>query len=186
MRADAHAEILRALEAVAELPYDDEPVDQLAHALQCAALARDAGSPSTVVVAALLHDIGRSPVVLDDLRVSGGEHGALAARWLGPRVGQRIAWLARQHVTAKRYLVAVEPDYLLTTASVSSLRAQGGPMTPGDVLRFREHPWWVEAVALRRWDDLGKEPDRQVPGLTAYEPDLRAAVVERRSNDSAR
>jgi hypothetical protein len=38
-------------------------------------------------------------------------HGESAARWLEPRVGSRIAWLAEQHVAAKRYLVAVDGAY---------------------------------------------------------------------------
>lgn len=177
MPADTYAEILRALDTVAGLPYDDEPVDQLQHALQCAARAREAGADAEVVVAALLHDVGRSPVVLAGLGTTGGEHGELAARWLEPRVGGRIAWLAGRHIAAKRYLTAVEPEYPLTPASVRSLRAQGGPMTAGELARFRAHPWWREAVDLRRWDDLGKQPGLDVAGLDAYEPQLRAVIA---------
>lgn len=177
MSADTLGEIAAALAAVASLPYDDEPVDQLQHALQCAALARADGADRDVVVAALLHDIGRSPVVLADLRVSAGDHGELAERWLAPRVGARVAWLTCQHVAAKRYLRAVEPDYPLTVASVRSLERQGGRMTEAEIVSFREHPSWREAVGLRRWDDLGKEAGREVPGLQSYADDLREVVA---------
>ncbi len=186
MPADTLAEILAALESVCDLPYDDEPVDQLQHALQCAALARDAGSDCEVVVAALLHDIGRSPVVLAEIGThAGGGHGEIAARWLAPRIGERIAWLAREHVAAKRYLVAVEPDYPLTPASVRSLRVQGGAMTDAEVTTFREHPWWREAVALRRWDDQGKRAGLRLPGLESYRPQLREVIGVARGTSAA-
>lgn len=177
MPADTLAEILAALRAVSDMPYDDEPVDQLQHALQCAALARDAGSDHELVVAALLHDVGRSPLVLGEIGTPAGNHGDRAARWLAPRVGERIAWLVRQHVAAKRYLLAVEPYYALTPASVRSLRAQGGPMSDAEVAAFREHPWWREAVALRRWDDQGKRAGLRPPGLESYRPLLREVIT---------
>jgi predicted HD phosphohydrolase len=49
------------------------------------------------------------------------EHpGEAAARWLEPRVGARVAWLAEQHVPAKRYLVATDPAYLAGLSEVSA------------------------------------------------------------------
>ena len=42
-------EILWACESMVGLPYDGEPVDQLEHALQCAAMARQEGDPAFVV-----------------------------------------------------------------------------------------------------------------------------------------
>lgn len=77
----------------------------------------------------------------------------------------------------KRYLRAVEPGYPLTPASVRSLQAQGGPLSDADLAAFREHPWWREAVALRRWDDEGKRAGLRVPGLESYRPQLREVTV---------
>jgi hypothetical protein len=48
-------------------------------------------------------------------------HGQTAARWLEPRVGRRVAWLAEQHVAAKRYLVATDPAYESRLTEVSAL-----------------------------------------------------------------
>ena len=55
-------------------------------------------------------------------------HGATAAWWLSPRVGPRIAWLADQHVAAKRYLVATDPEYhaRLTEVSARTLQPKAG------------------------------------------------------------
>jgi predicted HD phosphohydrolase len=57
-------------------------------------------------------------------------------------------------VAAKRYLCAVDPDYLkqLSPPSVLSLGLQGGPMTAEEVRAFREHPYGEAAAALRRFD----------------------------------
>jgi predicted HD phosphohydrolase len=183
----AFRKITAALEAAEDLPYDGEAVDQLQHALQCAALAREAGADRELVVAALLHDVGRSPVALRDLREAGvplgagREHGELAGAWLRPLIGERVAWLAEQHVPAKRYLVATDPAYrdALSETSRRTLERQGGPMSPEQVVRFEAHPGWREAVQLRLWDDLGKDPDAEVPPLEAYEEDLRRVISER-------
>lgn len=167
---ETYAKIVIAVRAVEDIPYDGEAVDQLQHALQCAALAREAGYGSEVVVAALLHDIRRSPMVLREIEAS-GEHGEIGGRWLAPLVGERVAWLAEQHVPAKRYLVATDPDYrrALSETSRRTLKKQGGP--------FERHPGWHDAVALRRWDDLGKDPYAEVPPLEEYAEDLKTVIA---------
>ncbi len=178
----AFEKIVAAVHATEDLPYNGEAVDQLQHALQCADLARRSGAEPDVVVAALLHDVGRSPVALRELReagVEGGEHGALAGAWLWPLVGLRVAWLAEQHVPAKRYLVATDPGYreALSETSRRTLERQGGPMLPGEVAEFESNPGWREAAELRRWDDLAKDPDARVPPLEAYEDDLKTVIA---------
>jgi predicted HD phosphohydrolase len=153
-------EILFACESMVGLPYDGEPVDQLEHALQCAALARAQGD-AAFVVAALLHDIARAPAVAGIPYDGPREHhGETAARWLKPRVGERVAWLAEQHVAAERYLVATDSAYVarLTEVSARTLTAQGGPMTEEEVEVFRSHPDWRLALRLREIDDQGKVP----------------------------
>jgi predicted HD phosphohydrolase len=176
-------EVLDACRSLAGLPYDDEPVDQLQHALQAAALARAAGCEPDVVVAALLHDIARAPAVAG-LRFDGPHehHGAVAERWLTPRVGARIAALAESHVDAKRYLVATEPEYaaLLSPVSVQTLRGQGGPMADVELDEFRSRPDWGLALTLRRFDDAAKVPGAAVPPLESYAELLAAAVAQSR------
>jgi predicted HD phosphohydrolase len=171
-------EIMWACESMVGLPYDGEPVDQLEHALQCAALAREQGDPG-FVVAALLHDIARAPAVAGIPYDGPREHhGETAARWLEPRVGERVAWLAEQHVAAKRYLVATDPAYAarLSEVSARTLQAQGGPMTEDEVAAFRSHPDWRLALRLREIDDRGKVPGAAVPGLEDYRPELSEVV----------
>lgn len=188
MNPKAVAEKIRhAVLATENLPYDGEAVDQLQHALQCAALARDSGAGPDLVVAALLHDIGRSPAVLNEVGMA-GDHGETARRWLAPLVGERVAWLAEQHVPAKRYLVATDPDYerALSDTSRLTLEKQGGPMSPEEVAEFEKHPGWRDAVELRRWDDLGKDPEARVQPLEAYEAVLEAVVGTARAEGLSR
>lgn len=173
---EVYERILAAVRAVEDLPYEGEAVDQLQHALQCAALAREAGYDSEMVVAALLHDMGRSPVVVQEVGMSGG-HGNVAGRWLAPLVGERIAWLVEQHVPAKRYLVATDPSYELSETSWRTLLAQGGPMSAQEVAEFEKHPAWRDALMLRRWDDLGKDPYAKVPSLETYSGDIKVVIA---------
>jgi predicted HD phosphohydrolase len=173
-------EIIAACDSMEGLPYDGEPVDQLQHALQCAHIARTEVGDPEFTVAALLHDIARAPAVAGIPYDGPREHhGETGARWLEPRVGARIAWLAEQHVSAKRYLVATDPSYRdkLTEVSARTLEAQGGPMTAGEVSQFEAHPDHELALLLRLIDDRGKVPGLAVPGVDHYRPELLAAVA---------
>ena len=119
-----------------------------------------------LVLAAALHDLAHSPLMGD---VPAMQHDRVARDWLTPRFGERVGWLAGAHVAAKRYLVATDPDYATTLSDVSvdSLHHQGGAGVDPD---FVGHPWWSDAIRLRRYDDAAKDPresrriDRIRPG----------------------
>jgi len=174
------AEIIHACRSMAGLPYDGEPVDQLQHALQCAWYAeQERGEDDEFVVACLLHDVARAPAVAGIAYDAPDEHhGEAGARWLVPRVGERVAWLAEQHVAAKRYLVATDPAYraLLSEVSARTLEQQGGAMVPAEIAAFRANPDWEQAVALRRIDDRGKVVGLAVPALEHHRARLLAVV----------
>jgi predicted HD phosphohydrolase len=164
--ADVREQLLAALRATADLPYDGEAVDQLAHALQTGTLAVQAGARPEVVAAALLHDIGRSPVVVAMLPEA--PHERAGAAYCTRLLGHEVGWLVGAHVLAKRALVALDPDYaaLLSAVSVRSLQEQGGPAAAAEVDRFLRHPLAEEAMLVRRWDDEAK-----VPGAATMELD---------------
>ena len=161
-----------------------ETVSQIAHAEQCASLARAAGADDDVVVAALLHDIGHL-LVLEQTGVlaqldSDDEHEATGARCVAQLFGPRVAAPIALHVAAKRYLCAVEAEYfdILSPASVASLRMQGGPMSSDETARFERLPHFAAAVALRRWDDEAKVHDLEVVPFSSYAPMMeRLATV---------
>ena len=153
--------------------YFGEPVTQLEHALQTAALAEDAGAPDALIVAALLHDIGHLLHGLaEDIADQGvdARHEDVGDCWLSGHFGRAVTEPIRLHVAAKRYLCAVEPAYAasLSAPSQESLALQGGPMTGDEARAFAQTDWARDAVALRRWDDAAKVPGRDVPGLPHY------------------
>jgi predicted HD phosphohydrolase len=168
---------------MAGLPYDGEPVDQLQHALQSAALATESAYRTDLafVAACLLHDIARAPAVAGIRYDAPDEHhGAAGSRWITPRYGERVAWLAEQHVAAKRYLVATDAAYVeaLSPVSRQTLIGQGGKMSPEEVLAFEASTDHALAVQLRRFDDQAKVENLSVPGVEAYRPILLVLAGE--------
>ena len=153
----------------------DEDITQLAHALQCAALAKHEGSSEELIAAALLHDIGHlfeierrnGPDYSADLRheLTGSEY---LSELFPPAVTAPIA----MHVEAKRYLAANEAGYFdaLSRGSQRSLNVQGGPFTAAETARFMELEASADAIKLRRWDDFGKVIGLDVPDFDTWIP----------------
>jgi gamma-butyrobetaine dioxygenase len=162
--------LLGLVDEMADLPYGGEAIDQRSHALQCALLAE--GGSDELIAAALLHDIGYSGSVRREF--PGLPHEESAASYLRPRLGDGVARLVAAHVSAKRYLVRVDPSYAakLSPASVSSLRAQGGPATDEELADWEALPWWPDAVTLRRYDDEAKVVGAAVPTVNHFRPVL--------------
>lgn len=157
-----------------------EAISQIDHALQAATLATEAGRDASMIAAAFLHDFGHL-LLLEHLRPDVARTEDLAhevigsqflARWFESDVTQPIAL----HVPAKRYLCAVEPEYFdtLSPTSVRTLELQGGPMSEAEAERFAGRSGAMDAVELRRWDDLAKVPGAETIGLEA----ARAALVD--------
>jgi len=160
--------------------YGGEEVTQLTHALQCATFAQRDGASDSLVAAALLHDIGHLVNPKDEgatLRGIDAAHekvgAAYLSRWFGPAVTAPVA----QHVAAKRYLCQAEDGYFarLSEESVRSLAVQGGPFSDGEAAAFLARPYAEEAVALRRWDELAKDPEMVTPALEDFRPVLERA-----------
>jgi predicted HD phosphohydrolase len=147
-----------------------ESVSQLAHALQCAARARQDRADDEVVIAALLHDVGHLVEAQEDRPEH--HHGSGGAALVRPFVSQRIAWLIEHHVIAKRYLCTVDARYVeqLSPASRRSYAAQGARLKPEEQLGLETRPWFGDALRLRRWDDLAKVPGASCPPLVEYAP----------------
>jgi gamma-butyrobetaine dioxygenase len=170
--------------------YLGEPVTVAAHLLQSGALAEAAGAAPALVAAALLHDVGHlrgADPRADELESSGrdlmagadNDHGDRGAAWLAQWFPASVTEPIRLHVGAKRYLCTVEPSYFgrLSQASVYTLSVQGGPMSDEEALEFEHSPWAADAVAVRRWDDLAKDPAADVPGFSHYRPLLASLLA---------
>ncbi|GGP26469.1 phosphonate degradation HD-domain oxygenase [Silvimonas amylolytica] len=153
--------------------YGGEDVSQLQHALQSAHFADEDGAPEALVIAALLHDFGHIVSGQADEDLANGiddRHEALGVAALKNLFADDVLAPIALHVTAKRYLCAVSPQYLLTLSQASrqSLLLQGGVMSDEEVTRFERNPHLESAIALRRYDDLAKVPDLVTASLDHY------------------
>ncbi|QIL83024.1 HD domain-containing protein [Diaphorobacter sp. HDW4A] len=166
-------DIVQIFENKGHAQYDGEPVTQLQHALQSAHLAELQGADSALITAALLHDLGHllhgmrgSPTTegVDDL------HQYLCIPFLRPLFSDATLEPIRMHVDAKRYLCLHEPGYLeaLSADSARSLQLQGGVFTAEQATEFANRPHALDAVELRRWDDLAKDADMRTPDLAHF------------------
>ena len=155
--------------------YLGEPVTMADHMLQGAAVAEKSGLPATVIVAALLHDIGhlespRRTFSMDDShdRV----HEDAGAYFLWPYLPAVVVDCVRLQVAVKRYLCATRPDYLrcLSDASIYSLQLQGGPMGEDGVAVFAREPNLEAILQVRYLDDSGKRQDMRTPPVSHFLP----------------
>lgn len=166
--------------------YIGEPVSSQEHALQAAYMGKRAGFDDDAVLAALLHDVGHL-IGLDD--PSAGrmdhcgvmDHENLGGDWLrNLGFSERVSTLVRRHVDAKRYLCCVKPDYHdnLSDASKTTLKHQGGPMTPEEAKAFEKDELFKTILAMRYWDEAAKVPGKEVPTLSSYKEMMRKHIAE--------
>ena len=167
--------LMDLLAATAHESYGEQ-VTMLDHALQSAALARAAGEGDELVLACLLHDVGHVMGDAGEWGLPG--HAEVGARALQAHLPAAIVEPIRHHVAAKRYRVAVEPDYLakLSLASQMSLAEQGGPLSDDEAAAFAALPFCAEAIRLREYDDDGKVEGLEIPPLDTYRTALAAAI----------
>src|SRR5713226_5603858 len=96
--------IFRLFSANGDTAYFGEPVTQTAHALQTAHLAEVACAPDSLVVAALLHDVGYLLHALPETVAEQGidtRHENGGAAWLARYFSDAVVDPVRLHVAAK-------------------------------------------------------------------------------------
>jgi predicted HD phosphohydrolase len=162
--------------------YVGEPVTQLEHALQTALAARRHQARAEMITAALLHDIGHFLHEFDqdcaDANID-SQHEIVGEQFLRKYFKADVAELVKHHVNAKRYLTATNEKYSnnLTGASLKSLQLQGGPMQPHEVQAFEAHPLFHDILLLRCWDEGAKIPNKPLPPITDFLPELTASLL---------
>lgn len=165
-------EVFALYEKHGDEDYIGEPVSQLEHMSQAAALAEDEGYDDEVVLAAFFHDIGHLCAGEAEAESMDGfgnvDHEKLGADYLRERgFSERLATLVESHVIAKRYLTYKFPEYYdkLSDASRATLEFQGGRMTDQEAIEFEKHPDAELFIKLRYWDDQAKEINTPVQDL---------------------
>ena len=156
---------------------DEEDVDLLAHALQCAQRLRaHAPDDMELQVAGLVHDIGTA--LVPNAPDAHARLGADAVRGL---LGARVARLVAGHAEAKRYLVAVDAAYrdALSDRSIVTLAAQGGPLDARAARAFARGRDASALVELRHADDGAKIPGAEAGTLDAWRPVVTGITTTR-------
>lgn len=164
--------------------YLGEQVTMAEHMLQAAWWAEDAGADNTLIVAALLHDVGHFTGEFGVYSTDDTEdrfHDQAGAKALEPYFPTVISESVRMHVAAKRYLCAIEPEYFeqLSHASIHTLELQGGPMSNTEIVAFEATPFHQAAVFVRKCDDRAKVPGMKTKPFKAYVAMLETMVTTR-------
>ena len=158
-----------------------EDVTQIEHALQSAVLAEGHGGPPSLIVAALLHDIGH--LLENEEAVAQGpfddRHEAIGARMLEALFPESVYGPVALHVAAKRYLCFTEPQYWasLSPASQKSLEQQGGSFNLKQAQAFERASWSRDATLLRRFDDMGKRAEISGRAFADFMPMMRGLIA---------
>jgi len=173
--------IINTLSTHGHAQYDREAVTQKQHALQCATLAQSAYSEPSLVVACLLHDFGHLVHTLGEDAAERGindRHEDRALPYLKDIFPKAVTEPIRLHVNAKRYLCAIDEEYwsTLSPASKRNLELQGGIFSEEEACVFIDQPYAKDAVQLRIWDDLAKDPALTTPEVSFFLPILDSAT----------
>lgn len=168
-------------ERCGDAEYLGEPVTMAQHMLQGATIAEQNGLDETIIVGALLHDIGHFTSEFGTFSMDDTEdrhHEDAGAEVLSRFFPSVITDCVRFHVAAKRYLCATKPDYFdrLSEASIHSLNLQGGPMSPEEVAEFEKNPNLKEIIQVRYLDEAGKRPDMATPDFWHFAPMVQRMV----------
>ena len=165
-------EVFSLYEKFGDEDYIGEPVSQLEHMSQAAALAEEEGYDDEVILAAFFHDIGHLCADAGEAGSMDGmgnvDHEKLGADYLLERgFSERLAALVQGHVIAKRYLTYKYPEYYnkLSPASKVTLDFQGGVMTTEEAEEFELNPDAELIIRLRYWDDMAKEMNIPVDNI---------------------
>jgi 2-amino-1-hydroxyethylphosphonate dioxygenase (glycine-forming) len=145
--------------------YIGEEITQINHMIQCAMLAKQNNENDSMVIALFLHDIGHL-LCLENLDLD--KHNDLGAKnheTTGSNYLKQCLFPAsvyepiNMHANAKRYLVSTDDSYMnnLSLASKQTLKFQGGKMSRKEISEFEEKKYFDEAIALRKYDDKGKQ-----------------------------
>lgn len=180
-------EVFALYEQHGDEDYIGEPVTQIEHMSQAAALAHAEGYDDEVVLAAFFHDIGHLCAAGAEVGSMDGmgniDHEKLGADYLLDRgFSPRLANLVNGHVIAKRYLTYKHPEYYvkLSPASRATLSFQGGVMDADEAEKFEANPDADLIVRMRYWDDEAKLQHIPVDNI-AY---LKEIAVKHLNNNS--
>lgn len=139
------ARIIRQLSLLEEI-IEGMQVNQLQHSLQTAARAERDGAPTDIVLAALVHDVGKT--------ISNANHPAVAAEMVRPWLTEDAYWLIKVH-----------QDF----QGIHYFERMG--LDPMMRLRHKDHPLYELAEQfVDEWDNKAFDPDYECYPLEHFAP----------------
>lgn len=123
------------LDGVKQGEINHPEVDAFNHTLQVFRYALRESDDIELILAALLHDIGKAE------RTDG--HEQIAVELLKPFCTDKTLWLIEQHIRVRLYL-------------------DGTMKKLGKCKELANHKWLPELIQLRRWDNAGRRPNVKI------------------------
>ncbi len=149
-------DVLEGTQGIVQMDEHHPEGDVFNHSLQVLYWAFKETDDTDLILAAMLHDIGKAENSLG--------HDKIAIELLDGYVSVKTLWLIEHHMRIW-YLVLGEMKRL------------------GKVRYLVEHPWLPELIQLGRWDKLGRNPRRIIKYDRQYIKDRLNKCVERRYNE---
>lgn len=127
--------LLERTKGVTQDPDHHPEGDVFTHSLQMLKWAFRESIDTDLILAAMLHDIGKYENTLG--------HDKIGATWLEGCASTKTIWLVKNHMRIWYFLL-------------------GDMRKLGKVKDLAEHPWLPELVLLARWDKLARNPRARV------------------------
>ena len=161
--------------------YIGEKVTISEHMIQTAMLAEKAKCSDDLICSSLLHDYGHfileNPDELVKLNVD-GQHENIGYEYLKNFFKKEILEPIKYHVLAKQYLANDKKYFdLLSEASKTSLKLQGGALNPNECNKFESQEYFKSSILLRKFDEAAKRTDLQMKSIHAYKKLLTSKLI---------
>tara|TARA_X000000368_G_scaffold129700_1_gene102004 strand:- start:299 stop:835 length:537 start_codon:yes stop_codon:yes gene_type:complete len=161
--------------------YIGEKVTMSEHMIQAAMIAERKKSSKSLICACLLHDYGH--FILEDpsdlvKKKLDGKHEEIGYEYLKKFFKEDVVEPIKYHVKAKRYLARSKKYYnQLSKASKISLELQGGILNKKESKDFEKNKFFIDAVKLRKFDELAKKNNIKMKSINQYEKLLHSQLL---------
>ena len=161
--------------------YIGEKVTMSEHMIQTAMLAEKAKCNDDLICSCLLHDYGHFILENPDELVKenlDGKHEDIGYEYLKKIFKKEITEPIKYHVLAKRYLAKDKKYFdLLSEASKTSLRLQGGILNDKECNKFEAQEYFKPSILLRKFDEAAKRTDLQMKSIHDYKKLLTSKLI---------
>ena len=161
--------------------YMGEKVTMTEHMIQTAMLAEKNNSSSNLVCSGLLHDYGHFILENPDDLVKNekdGKHEKLGYEFLKIYFVKDVVEPIKYHVKAKKYLARDKKYFnVLSEASKTSLKFQGGIMNDNEAKEFESNKFFKSSIKLRKFDEEAKKKGLKIKSIHEYKNLLISKLI---------